>query len=119
MSKVHELKILPQHFWPVVDGLKTSAEYMVCPDTCVPPEKRMPQEEKPDITMRMSKRKTPTITRTCALPLAAFISPFTAVLTAVLPFSTACSMPERAADAPLVAALPPADCAAVPDRAAA
>nr|DAN88367.1 MAG TPA: activating signal cointegrator [Caudoviricetes sp.] len=22
MSKVHELKILPQHFWPVVDGLK-------------------------------------------------------------------------------------------------
>ena len=49
--------------------------YMVCPDTCVPPEKRMPQEEKPDMTMRMSKRKTPTITRTCALLLAAFISP--------------------------------------------
>lgn len=22
MREVHELKILPQHFWPVVDGLK-------------------------------------------------------------------------------------------------
>ncbi len=74
---------------------------------------------KADITMRMSKRKTPTITRTCALLLAAFASPFTAVLTAVLPFSTACSMPDRAADAPLDAALPPAVCAAVPERAAA
>ena len=45
--------------------------------------------------------------------------PFMAVLTAVLPFSTACSMPDRAADAPLDAALPPAVCAAVPERAAA
>ncbi len=34
---------------------------------------------KPDMTMRMSKRKTPTITRTCALLLAAFASPFKAV----------------------------------------
>ena len=66
-----------------------------------------------------NKRKTPTITRTCALLLAAFASPFTAVLTAVLPFSTACSMLDRAADAPLDAALPPAVCAAMPDRAAA
>ena len=85
---------------------------MVCPDTCVVPLNRIPQEEKPDMTSRMSKRKTPTITRTCALPLAAFISPFTAVLTAVLPFSIACSTPDRAADAPLDAALPPAVCAA-------
>ena len=36
----------------------------------------MPQEEKPDITIRMSKRKTPTITRTCALLLAAIRQPF-------------------------------------------
>ena len=94
---------------------------MVCPDTCVPPEKRMPQEEKPDMTIRMSKTKTPTITRTCALLFAAVIRPFTAVLTTLLPLSTTCSTPDRAADALLDAAfLPPAVCAAVPpDRAAA
>ena len=57
--------------------------------TLDPTPAAVPQEEKPDMTMRMSKIKTPTITRTSALPLAAFISPFTAVLTAVLPFSTA------------------------------
>ena len=94
---------------------------MVCPDTCVVPLNRMPQEEKPDITSRMSKRKTPTITRTCELLFAAVARPLMAVLTALFPLSITCSTLDRVADAPLDAAfLPPAVCAAVPpDRAAA
>ena len=92
---------------------------MVCPDTCVPPEKRMPQEEKPDMTMRMSKTKTPTITKTCALLFAKLAMPLTAVLTTDFPLSMTCSMPDFAAVVPLDTTLPPAVCAAVPEWAVA
>jgi len=94
---------------------------MVCPDTCVVPENRMEQDENADMTSIRSKRKTPTITKTCALLFAKLAMPLTAVLTADLPLSMTCSTPDLVADAPLdVIFCPPAVCAAVPpDRAAA
>ena len=95
----------------------SSAEYMVCPDTCVPPEKRMPQEEKPDITMRMSKENAHDHQNVC-VAFGGVHQPFYGGADGSFAFSTACSTPDRAADAPLDAALPPAVCAAVPDRAA-
>ena len=73
-------------------------------------------EEDEGMTSSRSKRKTPTIKRTCALLFAKLAMPLTAVLTTDLPLSMTCSMPDFAA---LDAALPPAVCAAVPEWAAA
>ena len=80
----------------------------------------MEQDENADMTSSKSKRKTPTIKRTCALLFAKLAMPLTAVLTTDLPLSMTCSMPDFAAVVPLDTALPPAVCAAVPpDRVAA
>jgi len=92
---------------------------MVWPLTCVVPLNRMEQDENADMTSSRSKRKTPTITRTCALLFAKLAIPLTAVLTTDLPLSMICSIPDFAAVVPLDTVLPPAVCAAVPEWAAA
>ena len=68
------------------------------------PENRMEQDENADMTSSRSKRKTPTIKRTCALLFAKLAMPLTAVLTTDLPLSMTCSIPDLAAGTPSDAA---------------